>query len=105
MRRALHYWSCSRKRQVHRGDCRSSLSRVCAFVGPGSADVALRAQQLLEHSLLSELRAVVARTLAGEDMFTAAQLAELLGTTDGAAPDSSHSQDDDKVQPASGTLL
>ena len=39
--------------------------------------MAHRAQQLLEHSLLSELRAVVARALSGLDMFAGGQLSEL----------------------------
>ena len=43
----------------------------------GSAEVAYRAQQLLEHSLLSELRAIVARALSGLDMFAGGQLSEL----------------------------
>ena len=45
--------------------------------GNGSAEVAYRAQQLLEHSLLSELRAIVARALSGLDMFAGGQLSEL----------------------------
>lgn len=39
--------------------------------------MAYRAQQLLEHSLLSELRAIVARALSGLDMFAGNQLSEL----------------------------
>ena len=39
--------------------------------------MAHRAQQLLEHSLLSELRAIVARALSGLDMFAGGQLSEL----------------------------
>ena len=46
-------------------------------VGNGSIEVAYRAQQLLEHSLLSELRAIVARALSGLDMFAGNQLSEL----------------------------
>lgn len=46
-------------------------------VGNGSGDVAIKAQQLLEHSLLSELRAVVARALSGLEMFAGNQLTEL----------------------------
>ena len=46
---------------------------------PGVAEVAQRAQQLLEHSLLGELRTVVARALSGLDMFAEPQLAELFG--------------------------
>ena len=44
-----------------------------------------RAQQLLEHSLLSELRAVVARALSGLEMFAGNQLSELdlLGSGEG----------------------
>ena len=45
--------------------------------GNGIAEVAGRAQQLLEHSLLSELRALVARALSGLDMFAGSQLSEL----------------------------
>ena len=39
--------------------------------------MAVKAQQLLEHSLLSELRAVVARALSGLEMFAGNQLTEL----------------------------
>lgn len=45
--------------------------------GRSCAEVAYRAQQLLEHSLLSELRAIVARALSGLDMFAGGQLSEL----------------------------
>ena len=45
--------------------------------GTGTAEVALRAQQLLEQSLLGELRAVVARALSGLEMFSG-QLSELI---------------------------
>ena len=47
--------------------------------------MASRAQQLLEHSLLSELRAVVARALSGLEMFAGNQLSELdlLGSGEG----------------------
>ena len=45
--------------------------------GNGCAEVAYRAQQLQEHSLLSELRAIVARALSGLDMFAGGQLSEL----------------------------
>ena len=45
--------------------------------GGGTADVAFRAQQLLEQSLLGELRAVVARALSGLEMFSG-QLSELI---------------------------
>lgn len=44
--------------------------------GNESTEVASRAQQLLEHSLLSELHAVVARALSGLDMFAGHQLSE-----------------------------
>lgn len=37
----------------------------------------MRAQQLLEHSLLGELRAIVARALSGLDMFAGSGLSEL----------------------------
>lgn len=64
----------------------SSLS-LLPFVSPfngagnGSARVAACAQQLLEHSLLTELQGVVARTLQGVDMFSQQQLAGILGHT------------------------
>jgi acetyl-CoA carboxylase/biotin carboxylase 1 len=48
---------------------RPLLRRLAALAEPGTSAVALRAQQLLEHSLLGELRAMVARTLSGLDMF------------------------------------
>lgn len=44
-----------------------------------SAQVAQRAQQLLEHSLLGELRTLVARALSGLDMFDEPQFRELFG--------------------------
>ena len=47
------------------------------MAGGGTADVAFRAQQLLEQSLLGELRAVVARALSGLEMFSG-QLGELI---------------------------
>lgn len=47
--------------------------------GRGCAQVASCAQRLLEHSLLTELQGVVARTLQGVDMFDQAQLAGVLG--------------------------
>lgn len=50
-----------------------------ALVGRGCAEVASCAQRLLEHSLLTELQGVVARTLQGVDMFTQTQLAGILG--------------------------
>ena len=54
---------------------------VCDDTGQGSAKVASCAQQLLEHSLLTELQGVVARTLQGVDMFSQQQLAGILGHT------------------------
>ena len=54
-----------------------SNSHVFTCAGNGCAEVAYRAQQLLEHSLLSELRAIVARALSGLDMFAGGQLSEL----------------------------
>ncbi|KAK9805253.1 hypothetical protein WJX72_008860 [[Myrmecia] bisecta] len=59
---------------------RTVLRRLAGLVGKGSSEVAARAQQLLEFSLLSELRAVVARALSGQQMFSGAQLAELLNS-------------------------
>ncbi|CAL8465869.1 g5405 [Coccomyxa elongata] len=53
------------------------LLRRLAALGNGCAEVVYRAQQLLEHSLLSELRAIVARALSGLDMFASGQLSEL----------------------------
>jgi acetyl-CoA carboxylase/biotin carboxylase 1 len=40
---------------------RDYLRRMAALPAKGTADIAQRAQQLLEHSLLADLRAVVAR--------------------------------------------
>ena len=48
---------------------RPVLRRLASLSETGTADVALRAQQLLEHSLLGELRTLVARALSGLDMF------------------------------------
>jgi acetyl-CoA carboxylase/biotin carboxylase 1 len=48
---------------------RPQLRRLAALAEPGTGDVAQRAQQLLEHSLLGELRSLVARALSGLDMF------------------------------------
>ena len=61
---------------------------LARLAGNGSAEVAIRAQQLLEHSLLSELRAVVARALSGLDMFAGSELSELdlLGSSHHAQP-------------------
>ena len=56
------------------GRTKGLIVRVLA--GNESAEVASRAQQLLEHSLLSELHAVVARALSGLDMFAGHQLSE-----------------------------
>ena len=60
--------------------CLFAVGKTSCNAGPATAELALRAQQLLEHSLLTELRGVVARTLAGVDMFTHSQLADILGT-------------------------
>ena len=54
-----------------------SVLSMLRVPGGGTADVAFRAQQLLEHSLLGELRAVVARALSGLEMFSG-QLSELI---------------------------
>lgn len=51
---------------------RSLLRRFAALSSKSSAEVALRAQQLLEVSLLADMRAVVARALSGLDMFSVA---------------------------------
>ena len=45
----------------------------------GCPDVAVRAQQLLEASLLAELQTVVTRALSGMDMFSGTQLGQVLG--------------------------
>ena len=53
------------------------------------------AQRLLEHSLLTELQGVVARTLQGVDMFSQTQLAGILGHShclQDAQPESSEAQ-------------
>lgn len=44
-----------------------------------SAEVSQRAQQLLEHSLLGELRTLVARALSGLDLFAEPHFQELFG--------------------------
>lgn len=44
------------------------------------------AQRLLEHSLLTELQGVVARTLQGVDMFSQKQLAGILGHSNPSRP-------------------
>ncbi|KAL4859471.1 Acetyl-CoA carboxylase 1 [Chlorella vulgaris] len=69
---------------------RSQLRRLAALSEPSSAEVAQRAQQLLEHSLLGELRSLVARALSGLDMFAEPQFRELFGG--GAAPSTSPSK-------------
>ena len=48
-------------------------------VNAGCPDVAVRAQQLLEASLLAELQTVVTRALSGMDMFSGTQLEQVLG--------------------------
>jgi hypothetical protein len=58
---------------------RAQLRRLAALGEPSVASVAQRAQQLLEHSLLGELRSLVARALSGLDMFAEPQLRELFG--------------------------
>ena len=57
--------------------------------------MALCAQRLLEHSLLTELQGVVTRTLQGVDMFSQTQLAGILGHSPRlphALPESSEGQ-------------
>ena len=56
---------------------RPQLRRLAALSCPGAADVAAQAQALLEHSLLGELRTLVARALSGLDMFSEPHFAEL----------------------------
>ncbi|GMH43409.1 hypothetical protein BSKO_11331 [Bryopsis sp. KO-2023] len=51
-------------------DYRPLLRRLTALSSKGTQEVAVRAQQLLEQSLLADLRAVVARALSGLDMFS-----------------------------------
>ncbi|PSC75189.1 acetyl-carboxylase 1-like [Micractinium conductrix] len=58
---------------------RSLLRRLATLSEKSSAEVAQRAQQLLEHSLLGELRSLVARALSGLDMFAEPQFRELFG--------------------------
>ncbi|GLC69098.1 hypothetical protein PLESTF_000789000 [Pleodorina starrii] len=57
---------------------RPLLRRLAALSGPGSGELVTRAAQLLEQSLLADLRTVVARSLSGLDMFAA-------GRSDGGA--------------------
>ena len=61
--------------------------RLYVTAGQGSGQVSATALQLLEHSLLTELQGVVARTLQGVDMFTQAQLADILGHAHRSQPD------------------
>ena len=65
------------------------LLRRFAGLGAAGGDAARLAQQLLEHSLLAELQAVVARALSGLDMFAGTQLSELdlIATAYGADAD------------------
>ena len=74
-----------------------SASVGSLVAGRGSAQVAICAQRLLEHSLLTELQGVVARTLQGVDMFSQKQLAGILGHSHPsshlpAQPSDAHSQ-------------
>ncbi|KAK2079983.1 hypothetical protein QBZ16_002378 [Prototheca wickerhamii] len=63
---------------------RPILRRLAALTGAGSAAPAQRARRLLEHSLLGELRVLVARALSGLDMFSDAALRGLcLGESPG----------------------
>lgn len=57
--------------------CRPRLG--CA-AGIGSTDLAAKAQQLLESSMQSELRSLVARALTGDPSLTVADLEHLLGS-------------------------
>jgi hypothetical protein len=58
---------------------RALLRRLAGLAEPSAADVAQRAQQLLEHSLLGELRTLVARALSGLDLFAEPQFRDLFG--------------------------
>ncbi|GIM14327.1 hypothetical protein Vretimale_17212, partial [Volvox reticuliferus] len=48
---------------------RPLLRRLAALTGPGTGELVTRAAQLLEQSLLADLRTVVARSLSGLEMF------------------------------------
>lgn len=63
---------------------RKQLRRFAALMEPGTFDVSQRAQQLLEHSLLGELRTLVARALSGLDMFSEPLARELIAGGDGS---------------------
>ncbi len=54
--------------------------RLGSAAGIGSTDLAAKAQQLLESSMQSELRSVVARALTGDPSLTVADLEHLLGS-------------------------
>ncbi|PRW58200.1 acetyl- carboxylase 1-like isoform A [Chlorella sorokiniana] len=72
---------------------RALLRRLAALSERTSAEVAQRAQQLLEHSLLGELRTLVARALSGLDLFAEPQFRELFGGATspvGKAPAAQH---------------
>ena len=72
---------------------------VYVSAGQGSAQVAATAQQLLEHSLLTELQGVVARTLQGVDMFTQPHLADILGHAQRSQHGQTTSQADNQSAP------
>jgi len=55
---------------------RTYLRRLVALESKGAQDVALRAKHLLEHSMLADLRAAVARSLSGLEMFHASDVSD-----------------------------
>lgn len=59
---------------------RPQLRRMTFLLGIGSTDLAAKAQQLLESSMQSELRSLVARALTGDPSLTVADLEHLLGS-------------------------
>lgn len=75
---------------------RRQLRRLAQLAEDGTAEVAQRAQQLLEHSLLGELRSLVARALSGLDMFAEPAARDVFGGGDGSgvmSPLSPHRMD------------
>ena len=56
---------------------RTYLRRLVALESKGAQEVALRAKHLLEHSMLADLRAAVARSLSGLEMFHASDISDV----------------------------
>jgi acetyl-CoA carboxylase/biotin carboxylase 1 len=55
---------------------RTYLRRLVALESKGAQEVALRAKHLLDHSMLADLRAAVARSLSGLEMFHGSDISD-----------------------------